>query len=70
MTDVIGYIASFTVLISFLMKDIKTLRVVNSIGCSLFVGYGVLLGWDLPIIITNMAILGINIYYLLKTRKS
>jgi len=69
MTDVIGYIASFTVLISFLMKDIKTLRIVNSIGCSLFVGYG-LLGWDLPVIITNMAILGINIYYLLKTRKS
>ncbi|HCQ29442.1 MAG TPA: uroporphyrinogen decarboxylase [Flavobacteriales bacterium] len=64
MTEIIGYIASAGVLISFLMKDIKTLRLVNSIGCSLFIVYGILLGWSWPIIITNAAILGINAYYL------
>ena len=65
MTEIIGYIASAGVLISFLMKDIKTLRLVNSIGCGLFIVYGILLGWSWPIIITNSAILGINAYYLL-----
>jgi hypothetical protein len=64
MTEIIGYIASAGVLISFLMKDIKTLRIVNSVGCALFIIYGIMLGWSWPIIITNAAIIGINAYYL------
>ena len=63
-TEVIGYIASFLVLISFLMRDIKKLRLVNSVGCVAFVIYGILLDWSLPIIITNTAIVSINLYYL------
>ncbi len=69
-TDIIGYIASAVVLISFIMKEIKTLRIINCIGCTLFVAYGVLLDFSLPIIITNVAIVGINIYYLLKANKT
>lgn len=68
-TEIVGYLASLIVLISFLMKNMKTLRIINSIGCVLFVAYGILLGFSLPIIITNVAIVGINIYYLLKTNK-
>ncbi|MFC5046785.1 uroporphyrinogen decarboxylase [Aquimarina hainanensis] len=64
LVDIVGYFASFMVLISFLMKNIKTLRLVNSIGCIAFIVYGVLLNWSLPIIITNAAIVLINIYYL------
>ncbi len=52
------------------MKEIKTLRIINCIGCTLFVAYGVLLDFSLPIIITNVAIVGINIYYLLKANKT
>ena len=60
----IGYMASFFVLTSFLMKNIKTLRYVNTIGCLFFVGYGFLLdSW--PIIITNLAITLVNFYYLI-----
>jgi uncharacterized protein with PQ loop repeat len=62
-TEWVGYAASLGVLLSFLMKDIKTLRLVNSVGCLLFVVYGVLLS-SIPIIITNVAILLINFYYL------
>ena len=65
-TEIIGYVASFIVLVSFLMKEIKTLRVINSIGCVMFVAYGILLNFSIPIIITNVAIVGINIYYLMK----
>jgi len=64
-TEWVGYAASLGVLVSFLMKDIKVLRVVNSIGCALFVAYGLMLG-SIPIIVTNVAILFVNAYYLLK----
>ncbi len=62
-TEWVGYLASLGVLISFLMKDIKVLRLVNSVGCALFVLYGILLG-SIPVILTNTAILFINLYYL------
>ncbi len=65
LTEWIGYAASLGVLVSFLMKDIKVLRIVNSIGCALFVVYGFMLG-SIPIIVTNVAILVVNAYYLLK----
>ena len=59
----IGYLASFFVLMSFLMRNITTLRYVNTIGCMFFVAYGFLLdSW--PVIITNVAIVLVNFYYL------
>ncbi len=61
----IGYAASLGVLISFLMKDIKKLRIINTMGCCLFVWYGVLLNFSIPIIFTNVIIVFINSYYLL-----
>lgn len=61
----IGYLAMATVLLSFLMKSVTKLRIVNSLGCLLFVFYGVLLTpASNPIIITNIAIFGINIYFI------
>ncbi|WP_295987011.1 uroporphyrinogen decarboxylase [uncultured Algibacter sp.] len=63
----IGYAAMATVLISFLMKSVNNLRIVNSFGCLLFVFYGIVLQpISKPIIITNIAIFCINIYYILK----
>lgn len=65
-TDFIGYLASFLVLFSFLMKKMRSLRIINTLGCTLFVAYGFLLDFSWPIIITNVAIIIINIYYLSK----
>lgn len=64
LTDWIGYIASVGVLSSFLMREIRTLRLVNTAGCLLFVFYGILLDFSIPIILTNVAIIIINVYYL------
>lgn len=62
-TEWIGYLASLFVLLSFLMRNITTLRYVNSVGCLFFVAYGILLdSW--PVIITNVAIVFVNVYYL------
>lgn len=63
-TEWIGYLASAGVLTSFLMKDIRTLRIINSIGCGFFIAYGFMLQTSWPIIITNVAIVIINFYYL------
>ena len=62
-TEYVGYIASGIVLLSFLMKKITVLRMVNTIGCLFFIIYGIML-WSIPIIITNAAIVVINFYHL------
>jgi len=64
-TDWIGYLAMTMILVSFLMKNVRWLRIINSIGCVLFVIYGFLLATAWPIIIANSAIICINLYYLL-----
>jgi len=69
LTEYIGYAASAMVLISFLMKKISNLRIINTIGCLFFIGYGVLLG-SIPIIVTNAAIVLINAFYLIKTART
>ena len=65
-TDWIGYLASLILMISFLMKNIITLRTINSIGAILFIIYGFMLATSWPIIITNVFILGVNLIYLTK----
>jgi len=72
-TEYIGYLASFMVLMSFTMKDVKKLRLVNISGCVLFIIYGFLmptLRVGLPIIIANTAIFIVNSYYLINQSKA
>ena len=68
-TEIIGIGASLLVLISFLLKDVRKLRIVNTIGCIVFVVYGVLLS-SIPVVFTNSAIILINLYYLLIANRS
>ena len=63
-TEIVGYLAMLVLLISFLMKDIRRLRKLNTVACALFVVYGFMLATSWPIIISNASIMGINIYYL------
>ena len=63
-TEFVGYLAMLLLLISFLMKDIRRLRKLNTVACALFVAYGFKLATSWPIIISNASIMGINIYYL------
>ncbi len=63
--EIWGYASMIVVLISMLMKNIKKLRIVNSIACSMFVLYGIALG-AYPIVIMNILVIGINIFWLIK----
>jgi len=63
LTEWVGYSAMTVLLISFMMKNLTKLRVINSVGCMFFVIYGSLIS-QYPIVITNAAIILINFYYL------
>ena len=69
-TEWVGYAASLALIISFMMKNINTLRIINSLGAILFVAYGIMLQTSYPIIITNAFILMVNVYYLTVKRKA
>lgn len=61
-----GYFASVIVAISFLMKSINKLRLVNTLGAICFVIYSVVIkAW--PVALINLFVICVNIYHL--TRK-
>lgn len=64
--EYIGYSATALVTLSFAFSNIRTLRIVNSIGAVIFIVYGVLLDMAKPIILTNLIIFAINVYHLTK----
>jgi len=65
MTEFTGYIATFLVMLSFMMKDVTRLRVINAIGCATWIAYGVMLDSN-PVVVTNVGILAINGGHLLR----
>ena len=64
LTEWIGYLAMTVLPVSFMMKNVIKLRIINSIGCLFFVIYGIMIS-QYPIVITNLAIILINLYYLI-----
>ncbi|SKB62606.1 inner membrane protein [Salegentibacter holothuriorum] len=68
LTEWIGYLSSFFIAISFFMRNIVKLRIINTLGCILFVIYGILIdSW--PVIIANGIIVFVNFYYLFINKK-
>ena len=67
--EYIGYVAMAFIGISFLMKDIRKLRLLNLIGAGLFIVYGILLKKP-PIYLLNSFIVLVNIYYLFPKKES
>lgn len=65
MIEVYGYISMIVVVISMLQKNVKKLRIINTISCLMFVIYGILIG-AYPIVILNSIVIGINLFRLSK----
>jgi hypothetical protein len=61
--EIVGYVASGLVAISLTMSSILRLRIINLVGAIIFTIYGLLIG-AYPIVIVNLIITLINIYYL------
>lgn len=63
----VGYLGSALVLVSFLMASVVKLRVVNSIGSTIFAVYALIIR-SYPTAVMNVCLLLINLYYLWKLR--
>ena len=61
----VGYGASLMIAVSLLMTDLIKLRLINTVGCLLFVIYGLIVG-AYPVAVANSAIILINLYHLYK----
>ncbi|MFP4147898.1 MAG: hypothetical protein ACLFV0_00225 [Nitriliruptoraceae bacterium] len=61
--ELVGYLASLLIVLSLLMASLWRLRIINLLGASVFTVYGVLIG-SVPVVLTNGAIVLIDLYYL------
>ena len=61
----VGYFGAALVVLSFLVKtNMRRLRTISLLGAITFTTYGILLDWNWPVIIPNVFIICIQIYYL------
>jgi hypothetical protein len=61
--ELVGYLASALIVISLLMASLWRLRIINLVGAVVFTAYGALIG-SVPVMVTNGAIVLIDVYYL------
>jgi hypothetical protein len=65
----LGYFATLVTLVSMMVKDMVYLRVINSVGCLLWIGYG-LMSESIPVLMVNTIILGIHIFKLIELKET
>ena len=65
--EILGWVATLVIIISFLVNDIKTLRTFSLIGAILWVIYGFVIQSS-SIVFLNLVIVGIQIYKLYKIK--
>lgn len=66
--EVIGILATIIILIAFLMKGEKKIRILDSVGALIFVVYGILIG-SVSNIILNLALFIINVVNIIRLNK-
>ncbi len=65
--ELVGYFASFLVLVSLLMSSVVKLRIINSVGSAIYVVYALVIH-SYPTALMNLGLVIINIYYLIRIR--
>jgi hypothetical protein len=66
--EIMAYIGSLIILISFCTKNVSLLRVLNNVGCVIFLFYAFYHG-RLPLIILNSMVIAVNIYHIWSDKK-
>ncbi len=66
----VGYAASFFIVLSFILKDLQKIRIVNLVGCICFVVYGFYSGMLWPVIIPNALLCFVQIYHIMTNKKA
>jgi len=68
MAELIGWIATVFIILSFIQKDIKKLRILSLVGAFIWIIYGVL-NEGYSVIFLNFVIILIQIWWLIKLKK-
>lgn len=63
--ELVGYLGSALVVVSMLMTSVVKLRVVNTVGSAIFMGYALVIG-SYPTALMNLFLIGINVYQLFR----
>ena len=63
--EIMAYIGSIIIFISFVVKSVKWLRILNNVGCVIFLIYSLYHGRT-PLILLNSGVILVNIWHLLK----
>lgn len=69
MIELLGWIATFGTLLSFAVKDMWKLRLINGTASIVWVIYGIL-KTDNPIIVINTSVILMHLYWFYKNRKN
>lgn len=61
--EIIGYFASVFIVLSFVFNNVRTIRIINAVGCLCFVVYAYYFeAW--PVLIPNAILFFVQLYYL------
>ena len=68
LVESIGYVALSMVILAFTLNSLRWVRLANMAGCVVFVAYA-MLKEDNPVLFTNLLIISVHTYKLLKERR-
>jgi hypothetical protein len=68
-TGIIGYFASTMVLLTFVTKDMRRLRLIGILSNVAFIGYGALC-WLPPVLCLHLVLLPVNVVRLVELQKT
>lgn len=68
MIELLGIVASLFIILAFLFKDVKIIRILDTIGAILYIIYGVLIHSYANILLNGVLIL-IQVYRLIELKK-
>ena len=66
--EIIGLIATLLVFVSYLPKNVKWIRIINTVGCVVWIIYGIMIG-GLSVWLMNALVMIVHIYHFVKDRK-
>jgi hypothetical protein len=63
--EMLAYVGSVVVFASFVVKKVRLLRILNNIGCAIFLAYAIY-HFRLPLILLNTGVILVNLWHLKK----
>jgi len=67
--EMMAYVGSVIIFLSFCTKKVRLLRILNNVGCAIFLVYAFHHG-RVPLIVLNSMVMAVNIYHLWRERKN